>query len=285
MRTSATARRRDPAREPPVGHRRAGLGRGHHRARRPALDERPRRRHGALAHDPDVARVDRLVGAPVQQALGLGEVRRHHVGAGGDRRRQLLAADVDDRHRARGVRQADQPRVGVGGGARRQRPAARQHALAAQRVGHHALVELPLAGRQRRPGLVEHRHAPRALEHDGGRTQLAADLDAAHDDSLVAQQRRAGDARAPRQQADEHGVGAEVARHPRHVDALAARRHRGALEAQHLARAQLVDRQGAIDGEVGAGDDHGRVILPRDAGARRTARGVPMIEPCPPPTA
>ena len=60
-------------------------------------------------------------------------------------------------------------------------------------------------------------------------------------------------------------AGAELARDPRDVDALTARRHHRALEAQHLARAQLVDRQGAIDREVGAGDHHD----PRHAATRR----------------
>ena len=68
-------------------------------APRAALHERPRRRQRALAHDGGIAGLDGLVGAAVQEPFRLGQVRGHHVGARGQRRRQLIAPDVDDRLR------------------------------------------------------------------------------------------------------------------------------------------------------------------------------------------
>ena len=75
--------------------------------------------------------------------------------------------------------------------------------------------------------------------------------------ALVRDQLGRGGARATRCEAHEHGGCAQRSRHPRDVHALAARSHGHAVEAQHLAGTQLVDRERSVDREVGAGDQHG----------------------------
>ena len=92
----------------------------------------------------------------------------------------------------------------------------------------------------RRAGLVEHGRAAVALLDDRRRAQLAA---ARHGVQLEALGRRSARAAAspvrPGQQRHEHGGVAERAGGARDVEALAAGRHDDAVEAQHLAGAQL----------------------------------------------
>ena len=118
------------------------------------------------------------------------------------------------------------------------------------------LVGVPIAGAQLWPRLVQHRGPPGRLHDDRGRAQLAARRHAAQRDPLGGDHLRRRGADAARHEADQHGRRAQCARGPRHVESLAARRDLHAREAQDGAGAQVVQRPGAIDGEVRAGDQH-----------------------------
>ena len=94
-------RRRDPHAPVAGRDRRARRRRGHHRGPRARGDERRGRRDGVILRVG--RRLDGLVGAAVQQALGLAEVGRDDVRARRPARRQRRSAGVDDQRGRRGA--------------------------------------------------------------------------------------------------------------------------------------------------------------------------------------